>query len=366
MKDLFREVLELQLDFSSENTASMARRGDLIRNIIPGEMRDWKAGQADAVLPFRGRLNVQGRDGTGRKTLVPWVRIHSPELSPSAQKGWYAVYLFHEHGDGLSLCLSHGSTSFNGRDFVPRSAAEVAELMAWSRGLLTADAQALGFAPGVDLGSTAKLSQAYERTAAFSKTYGVNDLPDDEELMLDAAHAVSLLGRLYQAIELGRTPEAEPLEVQQARMAIEAIAKPNKPLPGTPGQGFGLTAPERKTVEDHAMGIAKAWLVAHGYENIQDVSGSQSCDFWAKKAGVDHYVEVKGTTGGFGTVLLTANEVDLHRDLHPDNILIVVHNIDLVDRRSRAIGGQVVVLEAWDITTAELRPLSFSCRLAVP
>lgn len=360
MRNWFGEVLKLQLEFSSENTPSMARRGDLIRNGIPGEMRDWQAAKVDAALPFKGRLNVQGRDGTGRKTLVPWVRIHSPELSPSAQKGWYAVYLFHEHGDGVSLCLSHGSTSFNGRDFVPRSEVEVAELMAWSRGLLTADAQTLGFVPGVDLGSVAKLSQAYERTASFSKTYSAEDLPDDEQLQLDAVHAVSLLGQLYRAIELGRTPEAEPLDVQQAQIAIEAIAKPSKALVG---QGFGLTAPQRKLVEDHAMEMAKAWLMAHGYENIQDVSGSQSCDFWAQKEGADHYVEVKGTTGGFGTILLTANEVELHRDLHPDNVLMVVHNIDLVDQRSRAMGGQLVVLEGWDINTAELRPLSYSCRL---
>ncbi len=121
MRDWFQEVLALQLDFSSENTPSMERRGQLIRNIIPQEMRTWKAVQFDAALPFKGRLNVQGRDGTGRKTFVPWVRIHSPELSPSAQKGWYVVYLFHANGDGVSLCVSHGSTSFNGRDFVPRS-----------------------------------------------------------------------------------------------------------------------------------------------------------------------------------------------------------------------------------------------------
>ena len=96
----------------------MERRGDLIRKIIPKGMRQWRAASAEAVLPFRGRLNVQGRDGTGLKTFVPWVRIHSPELSASAQNGWYVVYLFKADGNGVALCISHGSTRFDGRDFI--------------------------------------------------------------------------------------------------------------------------------------------------------------------------------------------------------------------------------------------------------
>ena len=113
MREMFDEVLKLLLDHSSENTPAMARRGDLIRNLIPAEMRGWSAAQSSAVLPFKGRLNVQGRDGTGLKTFVPWVRIHSPELSPSAQNGWYVVYLFRQDGMGVALCISHGSTRFD-------------------------------------------------------------------------------------------------------------------------------------------------------------------------------------------------------------------------------------------------------------
>ena len=74
-------------------------------------------------------------------------------------------------------------------------------------------------------------------------------------------------------------------------------------------------------------------------------------------------MEVKGTTAGLGKVLLTANEVALHQSRHPQNILIVVHNVDLLEMRTKAVGGQVRVFEAWDITTTTLTPLSFSCQL---
>lgn len=360
---MLSEVLQLQLEFSSENTPEMDRRGQLVRNLIPQELREWHAVSTEAVLPFKGRLNVQGRDGTGRKTFVPWIRVHSPELSPSAQKGWYVVYLFHADGGGVSLCVSHGSTSFNGRDFVPRSDQEVSQLMAWARGLLGTQAQLLGFEEGVDLGSSDGLSGPYERTTAFSRMYPVNALPTNEQLQTDLQRAVGLLGQLYHAIELGRAPETVAPEIQEAEAQVEAIASPRRKQSTTSGQGFGLSAAQRKVVENRAMLLAKEWLEAHGFRDVEDVSTKRSCDYVAWKGDIEHVVEVKGTTAGFGTILLTANEVELHREAHPHNLLIVVHDIDLLDMRTQASGGQVRAIEAWEVDTTVLRPLSYSCKL---
>ena len=362
VREIMQEVLALQLEFSSENTPAMERRGQLVRNVIPEELRQSEAVKGDAVLPFKGRLNVQGKDGTGRKTFVPWIRVHSPELSPSAQKGWYVVFLFHASGDGVSLCVSHGSTSFNGRDFVPRSDEEVAELMAWARGLLGPQAELLGLREGVDLGSSFGLSGPYERTTAFSRFYPTEELPDDEQLQKDLEQAVGLLGQLYHAIELGRAPEAVAPEIQEAQVQLEAIASPRRSRSGG-GQGFGLSAAQRKVVEDRAMHLAKEWLDANGFEDVQDVSATRSCDYTATRGGVEHVVEVKGTTAGFGSILLTSNEVELHRISNPHNVLIVVHTIDLVEMRTQASGGILTALEAWDVDATELRPLSYSCKL---
>jgi hypothetical protein len=63
--------------------------------------------------------------------------------------------------------------------------------------------------------------------------------------------------------------------------------------------------------------------------------------------------------------LLTANEVELHRTLHPDNVLILVHSIDLIEMRTQAFGGTLIPFEAWDIDSTELRPLSYACHLKV-
>jgi hypothetical protein len=194
MRELLREVLELQAQHSSENTSAMARRGDLVRNAIPEELRTWPSTASAAVHPFRGRLAVQGKDGTGLKTFVPWVRIYSPELSPSAQSGWYVVFLFRADGAGVALCLSHGSTRWDGADFKPRSATEAASLMSWGRAIVGQQAKAIGMVPGVDLGFNERLSRAYETTTAFSKTYAADALPSDAEIMRDTTAAIGVLG----------------------------------------------------------------------------------------------------------------------------------------------------------------------------
>lgn len=362
MREKFQEVLELQSLHSSENTPPMVRRGQLIRNEIPQELRTWPAAQTDAALPFRGRLAIRGKDGTGLKTFVPWVRIHSPELSPSPQAGWYVVFLFHADGKGVSLCVMHGSTRWDGADFKPRSADEAASLMNWGRGIVGGLAAKFGMVPGVDLGFEERLSRAYERTTAFSKTYSIDALPTDDELIRDTSAAVNLLGELYRALELGRAPTSTPPEITAAVEATSQVSRPNGPTRKA-GQGFGLTAAERAVVEDHAMAMAHAWLSDHGYADIRDVHKTSSCDFIAIKDGEEFHVEVKGTTSAFGSILITASEVDLHRSRHPNNVLVVVYDIDLAPMRMKAHGGTIKAFEAWDVGQATLRPLSFQCFL---
>lgn len=363
MRELFETAMDFQLQHSSQNTPEMIERGKLIRDAIPSEMRGWTALDAAALLPFRGQLNVHGRDGTGLKTFVPWVRIHSPEMSPSAQSGWYVVYLFRKDGDGVALCIMHGSTRFDNGDFKPRSAAEAQGLMDWARALIHGKAAAFGMETGVDLGSSEKLSKAYESTTAFSKTYWRNSLPDDVTLASDAQRCVQLLGELYRAQELGAAPDSEAPEVTDILRATEAISRPgSSPIPLS-GQGFGLTAAERKLVESRAMNLALTWLTANGFQNVRDVHATHSCDFIAARAGVDHMIEVKGTTSTLGKVILTANEVDLHRSSHPANLLIVVHGIDLDADGAQASGGTVTVYDPWKVDEWVLKPLSYICEL---
>lgn len=234
--------------------------------------------------------------------------------------------------------------------------------MNWARGLLGSQAASLGMAQGVDLGSVATLSAAYESTTAFSRTYRLDALPADEVLMSDAVAAMGLLGELYQALYLGRAPSSTPPEITAAAEAAEEVARPNR-KGRNGGQGFGLSAAERAVVEAHAMQRAEQWLTTNGYSDVRDVHRTASCDFLANKDGEEFHVEVKGTTSSFGSILMTANELELHRAKHPNNVLLVVHDINLLPLRAKADGGQISCFESWDVSRCTLRPISYQCFL---
>ena len=76
-------------------------------------------------------------------------------------------------------------------------------------------------------------------------------------------------------------------------------------------------------------------------------------------------VEVKGTTSAGVTVLMTKNEVNNARQMHPDVALFITADLE-VDRSvdpPTASGGRDVVFDPWDIETSELVPLAFEVRI---
>src|SRR5215469_17265426 len=110
LQDALKAVLDLQGEWSAENSQPMQQRGELIRNTIPALFKP---------LCEQHRLSVEGRDGTGRKTRVPWVRLYDPRFSPSATEGWYVVFLFAADGSAVFLSLNQGTTKFLNGSFVP-------------------------------------------------------------------------------------------------------------------------------------------------------------------------------------------------------------------------------------------------------
>jgi hypothetical protein len=360
MRDLLREVLDLQPSWSNTNTPAMQRRGILIRQAIPR----WLEGHIGALSSLLGPAGldceVEGRDGTGQKSEIPWVRVYSRSRSPSANEGWYCVYLFRSDGTGVYLCLGQASTRYQDGDFKPRSSEELARLVAWAKEALGASLTAqAGLAPEIKLHSRGRLGEAYERGTVCSKFYDAANLLDEYVLLEDLKSFIRLLRILYDADDLGRSPENREPEVRAAEQLTEVLAAPLRSR-GRNGQGFGLTAEERRVVERQAMDVAHAHLVSAGYV-VEDVSKRRPYDFVATRDGGSIIVEVKGTTGGLGSVVLTTNEVTAHQSNHPDNALIVVHSIEL-ERTSdppRASGGVLFKLHPWTIDATALQPLSF-------
>ena len=339
----------------------MMLRGELVRDALRLEMSEWRFEIARALGRYGDDLDIKGSDGSGRKAVIPWARLYSRRMAPAPTKGWSISYLFHPDGAGVSLCLIHGSTTGEGRTFKGLGRAEAAELVGWGRSIVRNDlSHDEAVRTGVVLGRQ-HLATAYERTALFSKFYADGSIPSDEALVGDLTLFSGALAKLYRADEAGMTPGSSSPEVMQILQLAEEMATPFKPA--RRGQGWGLDAAAKRAVELRAMRVAEEWLSREGFA-FTDVSSTDSCDFRAQRDGADWVIEVKGTTGGPKNILVTRNEVALHRASHPLNALLVVHGIKLDKSATSATGGVLLAITPWLLEDDRLEPTSYEYRLS--
>jgi hypothetical protein len=363
VRDQLQAIVSLQKEYSAVSTPAMTKRGILIRHVLRDELRIRGPQLRRVMGPFGTDADAEGRDHTGRRSRIPWVRWHSKSRSPSATHGWYVVYLFHPDGSGVSLCLSHGSTVIEDGDYINRPASEAAELVGWAYDVLKNDfAEDPSVRRGASLGKF-RLAVGYQQTTVFSKFYRDGSIPREKELLGDLIRFVKPLAKLYEALDFGQQPGISNPEVRELRSAVDAAARPCRPRRGKgTGQGRGLSPQARRAVELHAMARASEWLSARGFE-FSDVSSRDCCDFRARLGNEEWVIEVKGTTGGPGTVLLTPNEVELHKGSHPRNVLLVVHGITLTHSGTRASGGDLLEFSPWMLDEQRLKAVGYEYRL---
>lgn len=151
----------------------------------------------------------------------------------------------------------------------------------------------------------------------------------------------------------------DALKLQTLFEGVQIQESPHKSPPN--GQGFGLTAAERKAVEMHAMLIAKETYEAAGWQVI-NTSSSKPYDLVARKSGSIRYIEVKGTTGAGKSIILTSGEVE-HAQSNPhEHCLIVISGIFLtkIDGQWTASGGAVSThLDPWTVLPQNLQPTQY-------
>jgi len=364
------EVLELQKQYTSKNTTAMQRRGILIRKEIAASLNEnldrFKSKYEIAI----DDLWVQGKDGDGNKAEIPWVRLASKELSPSATKGWYVVFLFSATGSNCYLSLGHASTTYDGdsieRRYQRALDPEVAEgLMRWGREKLhIADIKNPRLKFSRNLEAKGNLAEAYDRTSLCGFEYRKEKIPTDEQIYSDVEFLLGLLSKVYLLQETDATiPGSESPEHQDAVAAITQAA--GRDLTGPRRQGRArLPQEHKKVIEEHAVEVAMKLLEKKGFTNVKDVGKNHSYDIAAKLDGIDFYIEVKGTISLGEKVVLTKNEVLLHRQEYPNNALIVVSQIDL-DRSEPPLanGGKVLFISPWQIKDADLEALGYDYRV---
>lgn len=364
MLEIIERIIELQAEWSADNTPAMQERGELVRDALPTALRRFTPELATKLNIGEEDVGVGGRDGSGRKTAIPWVRIFSRERSPDPRNGWYLVLLFHSEGDKLYLCLSHGSTDWTGGEFKPKPAEEVAPLMQWASKLLEPFFNAHSeLRSKIDLGRRGKLGRPYEASTPVAKLYDISNLPTEAAFVEDLMMFAEMLRRIYEQEDLGRLPNSGASEFRKVQEEFKAVAEGARTKGG---QGFGLTASERRAVEERAMRVAESHLASKGYA-CEVTSAWAPYDIIASNDDEELIVEVKGTTSAGTQIILTANEVDVHRQRYPANALYVVHSIELTREATGvtpvATGGVLVISKPWDISQCEMKALAYQVKL---
>lgn len=182
-----------------------------------------------------------------------------------------------------------------------------------------------------------------------------DEFADDRALLAGAAAAIR------RWIEEGRTappPMTEsPEEVETTLDAVREHAGKRRS-----GQGYGLPAPARQSIERHSMDRAVRYFAELGWPTITDVSRYRCFDLLCQRGSDELRIEVKGTTSAGRSILLTRNEVTHARRVFPRVALYVLADIELTALGSTAFeasGGTEIVRDPWDIRIGQLQPLAY-------
>jgi RNase P subunit RPR2 len=333
----------------------MQERGKLIRRDMVLALEAKLPVLSRAVDPIFDDLSVEASDGIGRKTEAPWVRIYSEAMSPNARQGFYLVIHFSANGSGIFITIGCGSTIWSGGDLKPILDTELHARTNWARDVIQ---QRWGnlepFTDEIELGATAKLPRQFEKATAAAKFIAISEL-DTADIDFLLNEAMKRLSEIYLAQLDGR--DTTPAEQDAA--TVLAIVRPDKARGKS--QGRGLTPEERRKVEKRAMFLAAETLKSQGY-SCEDKSTTESFDLLAKKDGISIKVEVKGTTSDIcESLLMTRNEVELHKNEKGVTALVIVSRIrlDKENKDKEAFGGEVQCLIGWDINEWLIEPIMF-------
>lgn len=365
-------VLDLQDAWTASNTDEMRKRGVHIRQELPVLLKGHSAALATALGVGEAELGVEGRDGTGLKTEIPWVRVCAREQSPSATTGWYVVYLFSAAGDRVYLSLNQGTTVWTGGDFKARKVKDLRARVGWALPLLAEQmTERDDLLQDISLDARTPLGRGYEPGNVVAIEYSREALPSQQALITDLLYMISLLRTVYAAELLAPhipgDPTPELLEAEQSAAVVAGRRSTRRATrPTRSGQGFRLTAAERRAIERRSVHVATAFFEAQGW-SVKDVGDRESFDLLLRRGEERLHAEIKGTTSAGHDVILTRAEVEKQRRYYPANALVVVHSI-VLDRTAEepvASGGVLHCTSPWMIADEDLTVISYAYRTQV-
>lgn len=363
-----QKVLDLASHYTRVGSSSMQERDEACKR-LRGEIRE-----IIAAMPAASRLGLDAAVGGRQGSYSPlaWVRIYSPEHSPSATAGVYLAYLFAADGSRVYLSLQQGSSEVRSGRMRPVS--DPSELL--SRGAaartairdLTDSPLGAGMTTEIDLGlqwlsSVGAYSKQrirnYEYANILATEYESGSIPAAEVLLADLYRGIALLNALYG--------EAVLLEDASQGLAGAAAVDTADPT-ALRRQGLLREAALRRAVELHAEDSAEAYFQGLGWSVRRVGPLHLGYDLDCVNAEGDSlHVEVKGTQSQGEEVFLTRNEAAHNgprSDCAAQHALYVLSGVKVIATGgTKCAGGSPHCVQPWTADEAALTPTVYAYRV---
>lgn len=216
--------------------AERARHVSQSTSMLPSFIRaDLAAAVAAVVRGSKWPHKVKASAGTGLWAETPWVAVFDEDVTSSAQRGFYVVYLFRHDGSVVYLSLNQGTTEVQqeyGRNYlsVLRKRADEAARLLSANGALSA-AHVLG---PVDLDGSGGLTRGYEAGSIAHLAYARSALHGtDPQLKKDLDEILVTYRKLVDLrLDLGitSTDEDPPSGVESGKYRWHRTRERNRRL----------------------------------------------------------------------------------------------------------------------------------------
>lgn len=141
----------------------------------------------------RTQYHISGSVGKGRWADIPWIAIFDKDITTTATKGYYIVYLFCADMSGVYLSLNQGWTYFKDK-YGKKNGIEKIEIVSnfWRTSLSSKLNDFISTSIYLkSLSNNSDLAKGYERGHILGKYYSFANMPDEEILRQDL---LNLLG----------------------------------------------------------------------------------------------------------------------------------------------------------------------------
>ncbi|PKM39636.1 MAG: DUF3578 domain-containing protein [Firmicutes bacterium HGW-Firmicutes-9] len=190
LKDIFAEVLQNYVTESKQDLAKNSH-ARFIRDNIPAKIF--------SVLQLNSnQFKIQASPGQGRWTEVPWIGIFDRDITETATRGYFIVYLFRADMSGVYLSLNQGWTSIKLKFGAKEGRVNLQKLTRGWQKILSSTLNDFSF-DQIDLkaiGENTNLPEGYEMGHICGKYYDANMLPDNHVIIDDLRSMLSVYREL--------------------------------------------------------------------------------------------------------------------------------------------------------------------------